>query len=219
MKRFDQFRQKRQRAYNNLFGASPLCAAGFLAMPALLFNPDPLLRMFQFLGFWCLCWLAGKKNNPLLTVLVALGIVIFNLIIPYGQVLFSLGPFKITTGALMTGIQRAATLEGLLMLSRLTIRRDLKIPGLFGELIGGSFAIFANIMDSRPKITAKNLVKDIDRLMLELDNDEFSGSMVLEKQLSVNDETVPVSGTRPLGYGILAVFIFLSWLPFVMGIF
>jgi heptaprenyl diphosphate synthase len=208
MKQYDQFRSGRRQIYGELFSARVLCIAGFLIMPALLFNPNTLFRVFQFLFFWFLAWLSGKKNNPLFTFLVILGIVIFNLIIPYGQVLFSIGVFKITSGAFMTGIQRAVTLEGLIMLSRFTIRQDLEIPGLFGELIGESFRIFAVITNTRQHITRKNLIADIDRIMLELSSDTAEASQ---------PAVVLVHSTKPAGFVILAVVVILSWLPWVLS--
>jgi len=206
VKQFEQFRTSRRQVYEELFSARALCIAGFFIMPALLFNPNTLFRVFQFIFFWFLAWLSGKKNNPLFTFLVILGIVIFNLIIPYGQVLFSIGIFKITSGAFITGIQRAVTLEGLVMLSRFTIRQDLKIPGLFGELIGESFRIFAVIMETGQRITRKNLIADIDRLMLELSSDTADASQ---------PAVVLAHGTKPAGFVILAVVVILSWLPYL----
>ena len=204
MKRFEQFRLRRRQVYEGLFGAKALSIAGLIIMPALLFNPFTPFRVLQFLLFWFLAWLSGKKNNPLVTILVILGIVIFNLIIPYGEILFSIGTFKITSGALSTGIQRAVTLEGLIMLSRITIRRDLKIPGIFGELIGESFRIFAIIMDQKQRITRKNFITDIDRLMLDLSSDES------------RQTTAAASGTKRAGFVILAAMAILAWLPWAL---
>ena len=175
-------------------------------MPALLFNPSVMSRIFQFLFFWFLAWLSGKRNNPLFTLLVMLGIVIFNLIIPYGQVLFSVGIVKITSGALETGINRAVTLEGLIMLSGFTIRQDLKIPGLFGELIGESFRVFAVMMNKKQRITRKNLIADIDLLMLDLSGEDCA---------LPQPAAVP-SHTKPAGFIILAVVVILSWLPWAL---
>jgi heptaprenyl diphosphate synthase len=171
-------------------------------MPALLFNPNTFFRILQFFFFWFLSWLSGKKNNPLLTMTVILGIVVFNLLVPYGRVLFSAGAFKITEGALMAGIHRAVTLEGLIMLSRVSIRQDLRLPGGFGELIGESFRLFAVIMDSRQRITRKNLMGDIDALMIELSED---ASAALPQR--------PQKKTAAAGYIILAAAVILSWLP------
>jgi len=210
VKQFDQFRSARRQVYEKLFSARVLCIAGFLIMPALLFNPFVISRAIQFIFFWFLAWLSGKKNKPLFTFLVMLGIVIFNLIVPYGRVLFSAGVFKITSGALLTGINRAVTLEGLIMLSRFTIRQDLKIPGLFGELIGESFRIFAVIMNQKQHITRKNLIADIDRLMLDLSGDTSQPTMS-----SVSRQACS-SDTKPAGFVILAAVVILSWLPWVI---
>lgn len=202
-----QPRNKRRAIYDQLFGAAALCIAGLIIMPAMLFNPSPLFRAAQFLGFWFLCWLAGKKNNPLITLLIIAGIVGFNLIIPYGKIIFGIGNFNITYGALMTGIQRAATLEGLIMLSRLTVRRDLRLPGRFGELIGESFRLFAQITDSKPHITVKNLMADIDQLMLDLGNNNDCGQ---EKTASAK--------TKPAGFAILAAVVIFAWFLLVLAV-
>jgi heptaprenyl diphosphate synthase len=183
-------------------------------MPALLFNPNPFFRILQFLFFWFLSWLSGKKNNPLITMVIMLGIVFFNLLVPYGRVLFAAGVFRVTAGALVMGIQRAVTLEGLVMLSRVSIRRDLRLPGGFGELIGESFRIFAVIMDSRQRITRKNLMGDIDALMLELSGDMPTASGE-GTPVRFSARPVPDKRTTVAGYIILAVTVILSWLPMI----
>jgi heptaprenyl diphosphate synthase len=235
MKRLEQFRSGRRKVYEGLFSARALCIAGFLIMPALLFNPNTFFRILQFFLFWFLSWLSGKKNNPLITLLIILGIVFFNLLVPYGQVLFAVGVFKISSGALTAGIHRAVTLEGLIMLSRVSIRRDLRIPGGFGELIGESFRIFAMIMDSRQRITRKNLMGDIDALMIELSEDAPAASVVPADAASIDVSAVtttnavtaadvsavtdaapaPEKRTAPGGYIILALVLILSWLPLI----
>ena len=207
MKYFDGFRAKRRQVYEGLFSAKVLCIAGFIIMPALLFNSITFFRVFQFLLFWFLAWLSGKKNNPLITLLIIFGIIIFNLFVPYGEILVSFGKFSITSGALMAGIHRAVTLEGLIMLSRVTIRRDLKIPGLFGELIGESFRIFAVIMDKKQRITRKNLIGDIDNLMIELSSSEAEASGASAITAS--------NRTKPMGFVIIAIVAIIAWLPMV----
>lgn len=204
MKSFKEFRARRRYIYEDLFSARALFITGLIIMPALLFNPSTGFRASQFIFFCFLSWLAGKKNNYIITISVILGIVGFNLIVPFGQVIFSIGIFRITSGALVMGIHRAVTVSGLIMLSRCTVRHDLKIPGLFGELLSESFRIFSDIMNRKHHITRKNFIADIDKLMLEISND--------------SGET-PVSGTisrtKPAGFVILAVITLLSWLPLV----
>ncbi|MCL2067578.1 MAG: hypothetical protein FWG99_08950 [Treponema sp.] len=211
MSRLEQFRTRRLLVYESLFTARALFIAGLVIMPALLFNSDTRLRILQFTFFWLLAWLSGKKNNPIVTILVFLGIVVFNLIIPYGQVLFSAGPFKITSGALAAGTGRAATVLGLLMLSRFTIRRDLKIPGLFGELIGESFRIFALVMSEKRRITARNFITDIDQLLLSLS----ANNADVSQPATISPAAAPAGRTRPAGFFLLAAVVLLSWVPWV----
>ena len=208
MKALEQFRNNRRKVYEELFSAKALCITGLIIMPAMLFNSITILRVIQFLIFWFLAWLSGRKNNPLITITVILSIVAFNLVVPYGQVLYSIGAFRITSGALATGIHRAVTLAGLIMLSRVTIRRDLKIPGLFGELIGESFRLFSVIINQKQRITRKNFISDIDNMMIELSDDNKE---------AFQPEATPASRTKLIGFVILAIVVTLSWLPWIVG--
>ena len=195
---------KPREAYENFFGARDLFISGLVIMPALLFNPSTEYRCIQFLFFCFLVLLSGKKVNFFFTVLIIAFITAFNLIVPYGRVLFSIGGFKITSGALMAGIHRAVTLEGLIMLSKVTVRQDVKIPGAFGELLGESLRIFSAMTDREYRITAKNFIADIDSLLLELSNAEIPHPAAGE------------SRTKPAGFVILIIVIALSWLPWLI---
>lgn len=206
MNMFENFRLRRRRIYETLFSARSLCAAGLFMMPALLFNPHTPFRVAQFLFFWFMAWLSGKKNNPLITALIVLSITAFNLAVPYGQVLCAIGAFNITSGALTMGIQRAVTLEGLIMLSRFSIRQDLRIPGGFGALIGESFRMLALIVDRKHRISRKKLIAGIDRLMIELSGDEAAPT-------ETSPHPATAARTRPAGFIILAAAVILSWLP------
>jgi heptaprenyl diphosphate synthase len=201
------FRERRQGMYERLFSGGELCLAGLLMMPAMVFNPNTYFRSFQCLFFWFLAWLSGKKNNPLITILIILGITAFNLTVPYGQLLFSFGPVRITAGALMGGIQRAVTLEALIMLSRATIRQDLRLPGSFGKLIGESFRILAFIQERKQGFTRKNLVTAMDNLMIELSE--------AGEEVAVETPAVPRHHSTAMGRIILGVVVALAWLPWL----
>jgi len=204
MEFFKRLRAKRRNVYENLFGAKALCVAGLIIMSAFLFTPT-FFRVFQFLFFWFLAWLCGKKNSPLITITIILFIIAFNLVPPHGEVLFSIGAFRITSGALSVGIHRAVTLAGLIMLSRVTIRQDLKIPGLFGELIGESFRLLSIIVSQKQRITRKNLIADIDQMMIDLSSGSGEAS-----------RPGTASRTKPAGFVILGVAAILAWLPWIL---
>jgi len=197
---------KRREFYAGVFGTKALFITGLVIMPALLFNPSTEFRALQFLFFWFLTWFSGKKTNPIFIVLVILGIVVFNLIVPYGKILSSIGPFKITQGALIAGVNRAVTFEGLVMLSKVSIRSDIKLPGVFGKLLGESMRIFSVVVSRKHHITAKNIIADIDSLMMELSCENLDINAVQKVR------------TKPLGYIILAAVITLSWLPWIWAI-
>jgi len=194
---------KRQEFYADVFGTKALFITGLVIMPALLFNPSTEFRALQFLFFWFLAWLSGKKINPFPVIFVVFGIVVFNLIVPYGRILFSVGAFKITQGALVAGINRAVTFEALVMLSKVSVRSGIKLPGAFGELLGESLRIFSIIVSRKHRITAKNVIADIDSLMMELSCEDTGVAAVQEVR------------TKPLGYTILAVVSVVSWLPWI----
>jgi len=195
----------RREVYESIFSARALFIAALLIMPSLLFNPSTEGRVVQFLFFWLLVWLSGKKSRPVLTLLVIAGIVAFNLIVPYGRVLFSIGAFNVTSGALRAGVHRAVTLEALVMLSKASVRQDLKIPGAFGEILGDSLRIFSVMADRKYRITGKTFFAGIDSLLLELSEEEIPQNAARDTR------------TKPVGYIVLAVAVVVSWsIVFVM---
>jgi heptaprenyl diphosphate synthase len=177
-------------------------------MPALLFNPDTMSRIYQFFLFTIYALLLHKKINAAMTIIVMLTIILFNLFVPFGTILFSIGSFRLSSGALRTGIGRAVTLEGLIMLSKASIRSDLRLPGTIGALIGESFRLFALITERKGRIRAKTIVSDIDSLMIDL------GSIDPGKPLP----THKIRSTRT-GTIILITAVLLAWLPVGVCIF
>jgi len=168
MKEKNQGFQKRRDFFKKKFRSSDLFIAGLFMIALFLFNSSTLLRAMQFLIFWFYAWLSGKKNNTFFTILVMIVIVFFNLLIPYGKVLFEYNIFRITEGSLISGIHKAVTLEGLIMLSKASIRPDLKLPGFFGFILSESLKTFERIMSRRINFRWKKIIEEIDSLLLEL---------------------------------------------------
>jgi heptaprenyl diphosphate synthase len=99
------------------------------------------------------------------------------------------------------------TVEGLILLSRASVRSDLRLPGAFGSLLGESFRYFDRIMERKGGIERKDPIGGIDRLMNELWND----------RASVSGGGYRIAATRrpALGYLALAVGIAAAWIPFL----
>jgi len=199
------------------FGPGELAIAGLCMIPALLFNPDTQTRIIQFLFFLILAWSSGKKINLLLTFFIMITIIFFNLLVPYGEILYSLGPLAITYGALMGGIRRAVTLEALIMLSRFCVSKDLPSvfkKGYFGEVLGESFSIFSDLAEEKHLFNIKNWIKRIDELLIT--GGESSFTLDNGKRTEAEHTALPRSCKRMIGSRlILAVLVFLAWLPLI----
>jgi heptaprenyl diphosphate synthase len=202
---FDRFRKAREALCLRIFSSGETAAAGLCMAPALLLNPDTKTRIIQFVFFWILAWAAGKKNNPFITATLILGIVFFNVLVPYGELLFDVGPLKITAGALWAGIHRAVTLEGLIMLSRCCVRRDLALPGFFGKITGEALRIFSSLSEERLSFNRRNWVQRLDDLLLSL------GSY---PKAPIKPERVK-NPSRLNSRIILFAAIILAWLPII----
>jgi heptaprenyl diphosphate synthase len=211
LKNFESFRIKRRDLGKKLFTNRDLFMAGLFMTGIFLFNPSTLLKTLQFLFFWFLAWLGGKKNNPFITLGVMAGIVLFNLLAPYGKVLAILGPFCITQGSLLSGLNKAVTLEGLIMLSKTTIREDLQLPGFIGGLLGEAFRILEGINRRKGKITRKHFIEDLDDLLVELSTeqekrDQLSGGSFQVKAMgTASHEVESAPGRNVLGLLLLTV--------------
>jgi heptaprenyl diphosphate synthase len=161
-------REKRRLWCAQHLNSADVFCAGLLVTGAFLLNPSTELRLIQFILFWFYSWLSGKKNNALITLFVIVGISGFNLITPYGRVLAEWGGFRLTHGALMGGLRKAFTLEGLLMLSKASIRPDLRLPGTFGSLLADCFRVLEQIVSRKSLITRAHIMEGIDALLMEL---------------------------------------------------
>jgi len=95
--------------------------------------------------FWT--WASGKRFSLVSTVLVTLGIVAANLLIPSGRVLIKIGPLAVTQLALIEGFSKALTFEGLMYLSKAAIMPSLQLPGKFGALIAQAFQYYDRIIE------------------------------------------------------------------------
>ena len=101
---------------------------------------------------------------PLLAVT---GIVLFNLLVPFGRVLAEPFSLPITEGALLLGIKKALVLEGMLFLSRWGLHGIRHVPGLRSRTMADLFAFLEVLTDGRKKLDRKYLVESMDALMFE----------------------------------------------------
>ena len=208
-------RQKRENYFLNMFNANELALTGFCMLPALLFNPDTFGRIFQCLFFVFLAWFSGKKIRILFTFLVVLCIVFFNLLIPHGEVLFSISSFNITMGALLGGLRRAMTLTGLIMLSRFCIRwnyseQSFNMTGIFGKLITGAFEVFYFMGEKRFSLLKNNWIAGIDDTLFSIEEE-------IKKEHKGKQNKNPLRSSIIVSRLLLLLILIIAWIPFIIA--
>lgn len=183
-----------------------LFLAGILVLPAFLFSDSimaKIVMMFMYLTFSAL---SGRRVRLLPNVIAAAGIIAANLLTPFGKIYLYIGTFRFTEGALRLGALKAATLIGLIYLSRLTVRSSLRFPGRLGELLALTLYYFERITEQKVRLARRDFWKNLDALLRRVYEDDAATADVREK-----------TRTRPLGYASAAVFIALNWFLFAAG--
>ncbi|MCL1928535.1 MAG: Gx transporter family protein [Treponema sp.] len=154
-------------------GLSVFLAAVFLLVPQLPF------RAALFLLFWFLAMVFKVKTRPLFTIISMAMITLCNLFPPFGKVLLKAGPVIVAEGSLLLGLQRAVTMSGLIMFSRLALLSVHRLPGKFGALLQECFGILdkmnsiffggnkKNSGSGTEKISG-GLIQKLDRLLCEI---------------------------------------------------
>lgn len=135
-----------------------------------LFQDSVFLKFIQLLVFYLLAIMSGKKIKILYFILFIFFITVFELLSPWGEVLFSLGSFDITEGALLNGLKKGITFTGLVFISLFVTRDDLVLPGNIGTVLAKVFYYFEKILSNKSKINKKNLIGSIDDLLLSIYN-------------------------------------------------
>jgi hypothetical protein len=135
---------------------------------AMLFTNGLFIRAALFFVFFSAAALAGKCGNLLRTFAFFFVVAVFNALAPYGRVLFEAGFFSLTEGGIARGIEKAATVEGLIMLSRVTISPRLRLPGKAGALLSEAFRLLPRLYEKKNAVHAKTFIGDIDKILLEL---------------------------------------------------
>ncbi|MDR1932615.1 MAG: Gx transporter family protein [Spirochaetales bacterium] len=108
---------------------------------------------------------SGRRIRALPNIVLVLTVTAAHCVTPFGKIIFTLGSFPVTEGALRTGLFRSATLIGLVYLSRLTVRPGLRFPGKAGRVFSAMLSDFERITGCGVKLERKNFRAGLDRLL------------------------------------------------------
>ncbi|MDR2521275.1 MAG: Gx transporter family protein [Spirochaetaceae bacterium] len=152
--------------------AKVLFFAGAAASVVFSLTPSLPVKCAEFALILVVFIAAREKNNFLLTALFVAGIVGAHLVFPHGRVLWQWGGLRISAGALAEGFDKALSLEGLILISRLCVRKELRFPGLLGSLLCDVFALFSRLREMRGMVRRGALVESIDTMLFDLTRGE-----------------------------------------------
>lgn len=139
------------------------------AMVCFLFIKNLYILWIAVLIFYiCTVIRRHGKVKVLPSILIVLSVTFFALLSPYGKVLFTIGSWRITAGALMSGLHRSGILVGMVFLSQCAVSRNLKLPGTVGEFIASMFTIFEMLTEKRISFKPGKIISSIDERLLEI---------------------------------------------------
>lgn len=141
-------------------------AAGFAFLGVLLFSDNPAIQGVVVAAAAVLLICDGGKISPVPALVMTAGIIGFNLLTPFGKVLYQPFGLPITEGALLSGIQKALTVEGMLFISRWMMKSGFRLPGKPGELIARVLSILGYLTARKSRFDPKEPIASIDRIML-----------------------------------------------------
>ena len=145
--------------------------AGLGIAPSFVLTSSLPMVAAQLTTMFLLATAAAIRLRPLRTALFMVLVVAFNLLSPAGRVLLTVVGQPITVGALTLGLERAATLTSLLLLSKLAIRPGLQLPGRFGALVALTLRYLRELLSLPVVEVVRRPTARIDALLLQLHNE------------------------------------------------
>lgn len=147
---------------------------GFTTLTLFLFISHPLLKLMAACLYLLISRLSHLRVKILPNIILFTSILLINVLYPFGEVIYEIGFIVITKDALLTGINRASLLMGLIYLSRNISLEKLVLPGDIGIIIKDVFYYFNRFTSGR-RVRFKTFIEDIDYKLQHID-EEFSPS-------------------------------------------
>jgi len=154
------------------------------------------IRIGQTLAYILLSLWMGRRFRLLPNLILVAGVTLMHLLSPYGRILFSIGSWAITSGALVRGLYKGFLLVGLIYISRAFISPRLKLPGTAGRLLARTFAYFELITENRGDFNPRKPFVSLDGMLLKLSEE-------LPREKTLPGETGTDGSGRAARAGIL----------------
>lgn len=151
-----------QHFFSHCINESVFFISVLLCFPAFLFQKSLLILAAEVLLFCILSLLRRGRIRLLPSFCIFLSVTFFALFSPYGKVLYTVGSFSITQGALETGLRRSFILIGMVFLSQFAVASRISLPGKTGSFITVMFYYFDRIRSVQVPFEKGHILKNID---------------------------------------------------------
>jgi heptaprenyl diphosphate synthase len=125
-----------------------------------------------FIFYICTLIKRHGKVKIMPSVFITISVTFFAILSPYGKVLFSIGSWRITQDALLSGLHRSGILVGMVFLSQCAVSKELMIPGKVGKFVASMFRIFESLTAKRISFKPNKIISSIDERLIEIWNEE-----------------------------------------------
>lgn len=146
---------------------------GLCLIPGYLLLDGITSRVAALVLFGILAVLAGKRIRVGYFLVLTTSIVFFHLLRPLGRTITSIGPLIITSDAFQTGLMKALTLFGLILISQFSVSHSLQLPGRIGSILSRTFLYFEKILDGKKMIRPRNFIATLDRALIGISRSEI----------------------------------------------
>lgn len=143
----------------------PAIALTITAYLVIFFAKSIYIIYALLIGFAALVFIQKRQIKILPSIILIASITFFSLLTPYGRVLFSIGTFRITQGALEQGLLKGGRLCAMLFVSQFVLFQNVYIPGKIGRLFSKTISFVAKLNKTRLKKHA-SLISEIDLKLL-----------------------------------------------------
>ncbi|MBP3365502.1 MAG: Gx transporter family protein [Treponema sp.] len=165
---------------------SRMCKTGLAALSVLflllLLSHKPALIYAILLVLAAFVFKERGKLHPVPLLFLTAFVTFFSLLSPYGRILFSLGKFHVTLGALEAGLVKSGKLCAFVLFSRLLVSADMQLPGKAGAFFSLVTGYFSCLTQQRISMRCGMIVSSIDRCLCAV----WQGCSVADSSQSEN---------------------------------
>ena len=118
--------------------------------------------------FFVLACVKCHRVRVLPSLFIVRFVIFFSLLSPSGEVLLTVGTFRITLDSLLLGLRRSGILGGMVFLSRIVLTPNIKLHGKFGNKLTEVFFYLNLLTEKKIAFKRGHIIEAIDDRLCEI---------------------------------------------------